>query len=90
MGVVSAIYGFAVGELGILYIPTTLFNRGHFIVFWGAAIVLFLLKWINVHNDDTQKFWIEISSQVVNGMPILYLSTTTSVDCYVLGQPCLL
>lgn len=43
------------------------FNLQFRLVFWGAAIVLFLLKWINVHNDNTQKFWIEISSQVVNG-----------------------
>lgn len=38
-------------------------------VFWGAAIVLFLSKIINLHNPDTQGFWIEISSQVETGKP---------------------
>jgi hypothetical protein len=37
-------------------------------VFWGAAIVFFLLKIINLHNADRQGFWVEISSQVVNGL----------------------
>ena len=36
-------------------------------VFWGAAIVLFLAKIINLHNPLTQGFWVEISSQVENG-----------------------
>jgi hypothetical protein len=35
--------------------------------FWGAAIVLFLVKAINLHNAYEQKKWIEISSQVENG-----------------------
>lgn len=38
-----------------------------FVVFWGAAIVLFLTKIINLHNKDRQGYWVEISSQVVNG-----------------------
>jgi hypothetical protein len=37
------------------------------IVFWGAAIVIFLLKIINLHNADKQGFWVEVSSQVENG-----------------------
>lgn len=37
------------------------------IVFWGAAIVIFLVKIINLHNDDLQGFWVEVSSQVTNG-----------------------
>ncbi|KAF7331890.1 hypothetical protein MKEN_00069300 [Mycena kentingensis (nom. inval.)] len=49
LGVLTAIYGFAV-------------------VFWGAAIVLFLAKIINLHNENTQGFWVEVSSQVVNGL----------------------
>ena len=36
-------------------------------VFWGAAIVLFLAKIINLHDADKQGFWVEVSSQVVNG-----------------------
>jgi len=38
------------------------------VVFWGAAIVLFLGKLINLHNTYLQGFWVEISSQVVNGL----------------------
>ncbi|KAI3612115.1 integral membrane protein [Moniliophthora roreri] len=41
---------------------------GFLVVFWGAAIVLFLAKIINLHNDDLQGFWVEVSSQVVNGL----------------------
>ncbi|KAF8313500.1 uncharacterized protein EI90DRAFT_3136662 [Cantharellus anzutake] len=36
--------------------------------FWGAAIVLFLVKWINLHNTQHQKFWIELSSQIENAL----------------------
>ncbi|KAK7470537.1 hypothetical protein VKT23_001962 [Stygiomarasmius scandens] len=41
---------------------------GFLVVFWGAAIVFFLAKIINFHNDNTQGFWVEVSSQVVNGL----------------------
>ncbi|KAG6911193.1 hypothetical protein DXG01_003060 [Tephrocybe rancida] len=41
---------------------------GFCVVFWGAAIVFFLAKIINFHNANTQGFWIEVSSQVVNGL----------------------
>ncbi|KAG6831128.1 hypothetical protein H0H92_012553 [Tricholoma furcatifolium] len=39
---------------------------GFCVVFWGAAIVFFLAKIINFHNANTQGFWVEVSSQVVN------------------------
>ncbi len=35
------------------------------ITFWGTAIVLFLLRWINVHNHDRQRYWIEICDQIL-------------------------
>ncbi|EJU06093.1 hypothetical protein DACRYDRAFT_60648 [Dacryopinax primogenitus] len=41
---------------------------GFLVAFWGAAIVLFLLHWINLHNDYYQKLWIEITCQVENGL----------------------
>ncbi|CAG7848713.1 SubName: Full=Related to ahmp1 protein {ECO:0000313/EMBL:CCA69063.1} [Serendipita indica DSM 11827] len=41
---------------------------GFAVVFWGAAIVLFLGKLINLHNPYLQGFWVEISSQVVNAL----------------------
>ena len=31
---------------------------GFLVVFWGAAIVLFLLKWIDAGSDYNQKLWI--------------------------------
>jgi hypothetical protein len=37
-------------------------------VFWGAAIVIFLAKIINLHNANTQGFWVEVSSQIENGL----------------------
>ncbi|KZT20404.1 hypothetical protein NEOLEDRAFT_1140860 [Neolentinus lepideus HHB14362 ss-1] len=41
---------------------------GFCVVFWGAAIVIFLAKIINFHNANTQGFWVEVSSQVENGL----------------------
>lgn len=41
---------------------------GFLVVFWGAAIVIFLAKIINLHDDDKQGFWVEVSSQVTNGL----------------------
>ncbi|KAF9464453.1 hypothetical protein BDZ94DRAFT_1161878 [Collybia nuda] len=41
---------------------------GFLVVFWGAAIVIFLAKIINFHNEDTQGFWVEVSSQIENGL----------------------
>ncbi|KAF7301767.1 hypothetical protein MIND_00742300 [Mycena indigotica] len=41
---------------------------GFAVVFWGAAIVIFLAKIINLHNENTQGFWVEVSSQVENGL----------------------
>ncbi|PVF96446.1 hypothetical protein CPB86DRAFT_709048 [Serendipita vermifera] len=41
---------------------------GFLVVFWGAAIVFFLGKLINLHDPYLQGFWVEISSQVVNGL----------------------
>ena len=38
-----------------------------FLVFWGTGIVLFLVKWINLHNDITQGFWVELCQQVETG-----------------------
>ncbi|KAG8925645.1 hypothetical protein FRC01_009883 [Tulasnella sp. 417] len=40
---------------------------GFLVAFWGAAIVIFLAKIINLHNADLQGFWVEVSSQVTNG-----------------------
>jgi multisubunit Na+/H+ antiporter MnhB subunit len=44
------------------------------LVFWGTAIVLFLVKWINLHNAISQGFWLELSQQIETG-----LFTLTSV-----------
>ncbi|CAA7259857.1 unnamed protein product [Cyclocybe aegerita] len=47
---------------------------GFLVVFWGAAIVIFLAKIIDFHNANTQGFWVEVSSQVETG-----LFTVTSI-----------
>ncbi|KAH7914214.1 hypothetical protein BJ138DRAFT_1000597 [Hygrophoropsis aurantiaca] len=41
---------------------------GFLVVFWGTALVLFLVKWIDFHNDNTQGFWIEVASQIECGL----------------------
>nr|XP_018260564.1 uncharacterized protein I303_07489 [Kwoniella dejecticola CBS 10117]OBR82722.1 hypothetical protein I303_07489 [Kwoniella dejecticola CBS 10117] len=41
---------------------------GFLVAFWGAAIVLFLLGWIPTNSKNTQDIWVEISSQVENGL----------------------
>lgn len=48
-------------------------NFRNFVVFWGAALVLFLLRWIKFSNDDLRGFWIEAASQIENGMQSLKL-----------------
>ncbi|KAG8705396.1 hypothetical protein FRC09_002982 [Ceratobasidium sp. 395] len=35
------------------------FVYGFLCAFWGAAIVFFLAKMINLHNEDRQGFWVE-------------------------------
>lgn len=35
------------------------------ITFWGTAICLFLLRWIDVGNPATQRYWIEICDQIL-------------------------
>ena len=49
-------------------------------MFWGAAIVLFLAKMINLHNPVTQGFWVEISSQIENGE--LFVQTIVVMETY--------
>ncbi|EGO02180.1 hypothetical protein SERLA73DRAFT_86408 [Serpula lacrymans var. lacrymans S7.3] len=41
---------------------------GFLVVFWGAGLVVLLAKWINLHNDNTQGFWIEVASQIIDGL----------------------
>jgi len=41
---------------------------GFLVVFWGSALVFFLAKWINLHNQSTQDFWVEICEQILNGL----------------------
>lgn len=58
---------------------------GFLVVFWGAALVLFLLKWINLHNTNTQGFWVEVCSQVVCGLFTITgigLIPTRALDTY--------
>lgn len=52
--IITGIYGFLVGKY--LASMLRLFIIG--LVFWGAAIVLFLAKIINLHNSNDQGFWV--------------------------------
>lgn len=38
------------------------------IVFWGSGIVLFLVKWINLHDSVNQGYWTELCQQVETGL----------------------
>ncbi|KAK7060548.1 hypothetical protein VNI00_001314 [Paramarasmius palmivorus] len=58
---------------------------GFLVVFWGAAIVLFLAKIINLHNADLQGFWVEVSSQVVNATGIGFMPSRI-LDTYRIGK----
>ena len=48
--------GFIVGIYGVL------------VVFWGAALVIILAGWIPMPNKWWQDRWVEICSQIVNGL----------------------
>ena len=48
--------GFVVGIYGVL------------VVFWGAALVIILAGWIPMPNKWWQDRWVEICSQIVNGL----------------------
>ncbi|WVQ96361.1 hypothetical protein IAU59_003466 [Kwoniella sp. CBS 9459] len=41
---------------------------GFLVAFWGAGIVLFLLGWIPTSSKERQNVWVEICSQVTNGL----------------------
>ncbi|THH07076.1 hypothetical protein EW146_g9425 [Bondarzewia mesenterica] len=41
---------------------------GFLVIFWGAGLVLILVKIINFHNYNTQQFWVEVASQIENGL----------------------
>lgn len=41
---------------------------GFLVAFWGAAIILFLVRWINAGSSEENDIWVEISSQVENGL----------------------
>ncbi|KAJ9098261.1 hypothetical protein QFC21_004590 [Naganishia friedmannii] len=41
---------------------------GFMVVFWGAALVLFLLGWIKTGSKNTKDVWVERCSQIENGL----------------------
>lgn len=61
--IMKGVWSFLKTPIGVL---TAIY--GILVVFWGAAIVLFLAKIINLHNANLQNYWIELSSQVTNGL----------------------
>jgi hypothetical protein len=59
-------------------------------VFWGTALVLFLFKWINLHNSSTQNFWEEICEQILNGTSYShYIYRAIISHTYFIGLFCL-
>ncbi|KAI5893472.1 uncharacterized protein SCHCODRAFT_02575105 [Schizophyllum commune H4-8] len=61
--IMKGVWSFLKTPIGVL---TAIY--GFLVVFWGAAIVLFLARIINLHNNNLQNYWIELSSQVTNGL----------------------
>ncbi|CUA70390.1 hypothetical protein RSOLAG22IIIB_00750 [Rhizoctonia solani] len=59
----SGFWGYITTPMGFVS-----FVYGFLCAFWGAAIVIFLAKIINLHNEDRQGFWVEISSQIENAL----------------------
>jgi hypothetical protein len=64
--IITGIYGFLVGKV-VKVSPPESQPHEYPKAFWGAAIVIFLARIVNFHNEDLQGFWVEVSSQVVNG-----------------------
>ncbi|CAE6451595.1 unnamed protein product [Rhizoctonia solani] len=58
------------GFWGYIKTPMGFFSfvYGFLCAFWGAAIVIFLAKMINLHNEDRQGYWVEVSSQIENAL----------------------
>ncbi|KAF5387704.1 hypothetical protein D9615_000499 [Tricholomella constricta] len=66
----KGVWSFLKTPMGASYFAEQIFTAiyGFLVVFWGAAIVLFVGKLINFHNPNTQGFWVEVASQVENGL----------------------
>lgn len=48
--------------------------------------MLFLARFINVHNDNTQNFWVEVCQQIETGkQPPISLSRVNDADTVCLG-----
>ncbi|KAA1100105.1 hypothetical protein PGT21_029648 [Puccinia graminis f. sp. tritici] len=54
---------FVCTPIGILF---TIY--GFLVVFWGAALVLILLGWLKITPQKNYRIWVEICSQVLNGL----------------------
>ncbi|EPT03734.1 hypothetical protein FOMPIDRAFT_1158598 [Fomitopsis schrenkii] len=61
--VMRGVWSFVKTPLGVV---TAIY--GLLVVFWGTALVLFLARFINVHNDNTQNFWVEVCQQIETGL----------------------
>lgn len=61
--VMQGVWSFVKTPLGIV---TAVY--GFLVVFWGTALVLFLARFIDLHNDNTQDFWVEVCQQIETGL----------------------
>ncbi|PLW13611.1 hypothetical protein PCANC_16318 [Puccinia coronata f. sp. avenae] len=58
---------------------------GILVVFWGAALVLILLGWLKITPHEKYRLWVEICSQVLNGLftiPGLGLFPSRIIDSF--------
>ncbi|WAQ89221.1 hypothetical protein PtA15_10A645 [Puccinia triticina] len=61
---------------------------GFLVVFWGAALVLILLGWLKITPQENYRIWVEICSQVLNGLftiPGIGLFPSRIIDCWNIG-----
>ncbi|KAA1121140.1 hypothetical protein PGTUg99_018363 [Puccinia graminis f. sp. tritici] len=71
---------FVCTPIGILF---TIY--GFLVVFWGAALVLILLGWLKITPQKNYRIWVEICSQVLNGLftiPGIGLFPSRIIDCW--------
>ncbi|MBW0492770.1 hypothetical protein O181_032485 [Austropuccinia psidii MF-1] len=61
--IMKGIWAFVKTPMGIIF---TIY--GFLVVFWGAALVLILFKWIKITPEKNYRIWVEICSQILNGL----------------------
>ncbi|KAI9618615.1 hypothetical protein KEM48_006593 [Puccinia striiformis f. sp. tritici PST-130] len=79
----KGVRAFIVTPIGIIF---TIY--GILVVFWGAALVLILLGWLKITPQSNYRIWVEICSQVLNGLftiPGIGLFPSRIIDSWNIG-----